>query len=942
MFGFFLDHLIKVRNFFFFFFFPSYTHTPYFIANIDIFRLTPHPPYNHCPPLSTPCLCAHHAQMHPRFRPKHQKLILQCYPAGRGTDKKPNPSELSYLLYYVSTRRAKLTKVGLFLDHKAQSDVYRGRSGNVQVTLDILRALIEKCPEDLNLFANNVVNILTAVVSSNDLALSEYAIPVFDIFCLKQDGVLLRGDPLYIKSFQRLVDLYLEIARGTDSGPNAIQWKLVGIEAMKSIASSVSVSTPSGQSQLEDIIPILLNSLCLDTDGSILKELQRDISNQDSARTGRSSIQLSRSAAANGDNASQKQLLHTAIRALYHFFETTSTDALKKATKTTIDYILTNKSPMQWSETLLEIVTKRALVQTRFAVVTELVEYLVVLSPTDLSRQLTVARLISSLLSSSVNMIGLSVIDVLRMLLHAQLQVLKAVAPSGLKKGTPSAFDLLLTLKECVIALGSHNYYSGQISDMISEILLKCECYQKSSTSNSAVISKLEVNHVGNGSSNNNTTNNNTPNITAALQNAGNSVNTIFLINGLQTISSILSIKGSGPSSLSVITWDGTQHLVNHPSFEVRVAYANAMIQFLDHVGLKLESKVKTLSKFNVLQGPLGELLIELYRLTTTSGNDDQRTENYLIVYHLIYAIIRHSADRGILRACSFALALDRVTNEILTGENVNYTFDQAVAFSSIALSILYHVGATFESMPFFNRVSQDIKTRQEGKVWFTPIDVFTYPENQDKLFLEDLAKVEGAPQLPEYNAENKHLVKAIDESELISVLSAAISEFHPGISLHKDLSLSDGNYPVLRVPTFPMQLTSAADSGNDGSRARSLKQLNNKLLSVRSNSSTKGPGTPKLQDPPLEFTTHITDTNGARVRASSILGSRSVHTIADLRRDFSPRVEDLKRAAESGYQVRIGASPMSSSATSAASADDIKSFKSLKKFDVASFLSSL
>lgn len=91
---------------------------------------------------------------------------------------------------------------------------------------------------------------------------------------------------------------------------------------------------------------------------------------------------------------------------------------------------------MQWSETLLEIVTKRALVQTRFAVVTELVEYLVVLSPTDLSRQLTVARLISSLLSSSVNMIGLSVIDVLRMLLHAQLQVLKAVAPSGLKKGT--------------------------------------------------------------------------------------------------------------------------------------------------------------------------------------------------------------------------------------------------------------------------------------------------------------------------------------------------------------------------------------------------------------------------------------------------------------------------------------------------------------------------
>jgi hypothetical protein len=886
--------------------------------------------------------------MHSRFRPKHQKLILQCYPAGRATDKKPNPSELSYLLYYVSTRRAKLTKVGLFLDHKAQSDVYRGRSGNVQVTLDILRALIEKCPEDLNLFANNVVNILTVVVSSNDLALSEHAVPVFDVFCIKHDGVLLRGDPLYIKSFQRLVDLYLEIARGADSGPNAIQWKLVGIEAMKSVASSVSVSTPSGQSQLEDIIPILLNSLCLDKNGKILVELQRDISSQDSTRTGRNSIQLTRSTAANGDNASQKQLLQTAIRALYHFFDTTSTDALKKATKTTIQYILTKKSPMQWSETLLEIVTKRALVQTRFAVVTELVEYLVVLPPTDLSRQLTVARLISSLLSSSVNMIGLSVIDVLRMLLHAQLQVLKAVAPSDLKKGSPSAFDLLLTLKECVVALGSHNYYGGQVSDMISEILLKCDCYQKNSNNSSAIISKLDVNHIANGNSNNNATNNSSLNITNVLQSAGNSVNTIFLINSLQTISSILSIKGSGPSALSIITWDGTQHLVNHPSFEVRVAYANAMIQFLGHTGLKLESKVKTLSKFNVLEGPLGELLIELYKLTTTSGSDEQRTENYLIVYHLIYAIIRHSADRGILRACSFALALDRAAKEILIGEKLNYTFDQAVVFSSIAQSILYHVGATFESMPFFKEVSKDIKTRQEGKVWFTPIDVFTYPEDKDKLFLEDLAQVKGAPQLSEYNAENKHLVKAIDESELMSVLSAAISEFHPSISLHKDLSVSGGNYPVLRVPTFPIQLyqlQNGGDSGNgDGSRARSLKQLNNKLLSVRSNASTKGTGTgtPKLQDPHLDFTTHTTDTNGARVRASSMLGSRSVHTIADLRRDFSPRVEDLKRAAESGYHIRIGGSSMSSSTTSSASADDIKSFKSLKKFDVASFLRSL
>lgn len=70
-------------------------------------------------------------QMH--IRPKHQKLILQCYPPGRGADKQPNPSELSYLLYYASTRRSKLTKVGLFLETKTSSDVYKGRAGYVHI-----------------------------------------------------------------------------------------------------------------------------------------------------------------------------------------------------------------------------------------------------------------------------------------------------------------------------------------------------------------------------------------------------------------------------------------------------------------------------------------------------------------------------------------------------------------------------------------------------------------------------------------------------------------------------------------------------------------------------------------------------------------------------------------------------------------------------------------
>lgn len=63
-------------------------------------------------------------------RPKHQVLVLKCYPKFQknAVDVKPNPSELSYLLYYASTRRSKLSKVGAFLEKRTAQDVRHGRS----------------------------------------------------------------------------------------------------------------------------------------------------------------------------------------------------------------------------------------------------------------------------------------------------------------------------------------------------------------------------------------------------------------------------------------------------------------------------------------------------------------------------------------------------------------------------------------------------------------------------------------------------------------------------------------------------------------------------------------------------------------------------------------------------------------------------------------------
>lgn len=78
-----------------------------------------------------------------KLRPKHQVLILKCYPKFQKNvqEVKPNSSELSYLLFYASTRRSKLLKVGAFLEKKAAADVYKGKIGYVKSTVPKVRIM---------------------------------------------------------------------------------------------------------------------------------------------------------------------------------------------------------------------------------------------------------------------------------------------------------------------------------------------------------------------------------------------------------------------------------------------------------------------------------------------------------------------------------------------------------------------------------------------------------------------------------------------------------------------------------------------------------------------------------------------------------------------------------------------------------------------------------
>ncbi|MDI1492081.1 MAG: plasma membrane localization protein [Ramalina farinacea] len=145
-----------------------------------------------------------------RCRPKHQVLILKCYPRFQKNvqEVKPNPSELSYLLYYTSSRRSKLQKVGAFLERKAATDIAKSRLGNTQVTLQILKALIEKLPRDLPLYAIYLLRIIGSVLRSKDLPIVEESIPLFETFCQHYDVATLAADQELIGQYEDIVRTY--------------------------------------------------------------------------------------------------------------------------------------------------------------------------------------------------------------------------------------------------------------------------------------------------------------------------------------------------------------------------------------------------------------------------------------------------------------------------------------------------------------------------------------------------------------------------------------------------------------------------------------------------------------------------------------------------------------------------------------------------------------
>ncbi|KAI9852022.1 MAG: plasma membrane localization protein [Vezdaea acicularis] len=605
-----------------------------------------------------------------RCRPKHQVLVLKCYPKLQksAVDVKPNSSELNYLLYYVGTRRSKLQKVADFLEKRISHDVAKGRLGNVQVTLQILKALIEKSPRDLPLFAPSLLNILGTILRKQDLTMVEESIQTFEPFCQYHDGASLAANQDYLRKYEEIVKRYASCALRAPTpnkgqkltAPILLRWRKVGLLAIKSVASSEALSSDEGR-QLGVILPVILANLYSNSTDHLIRLHQRAHSREQSdteksatrrkmsistvrTNTEQKDAEIVSRTTADADKLAEEDISLLALQSLKQIFISRSRGQIRTATAIVLRFIEAKASESTidenekqaqekdgtWGMQLLETIARWAPVQDRFVILISAMEVLVKcpLREEKMNKQLVLANLINRLLSSNVNLIGLSVMDVLLGLINHVLRLLNindagtaartdfgigtleagssratSVRNSTAESAEPEATtsmepsksrqDLLERLQSCIGNLATHIYYSDQVSDMIEAILLRLKPSPMSSVGSTALaIDDPEATAQAISDSANFQEDPNAHDF-FSFANAR-----VIALNAIKRILNVANARkqgsttaGMGRNKVGVQIWDGTQWLLRDVEGAVRQAYVDALLTWLRREVVKGDSR---------------------------------------------------------------------------------------------------------------------------------------------------------------------------------------------------------------------------------------------------------------------------------------------------------------------------------------------------------------
>ena len=490
----------------------------------------------------------------------------------------------------------------------------------------------------------------------------EESLPTFELCCKHIDAASLSADTSRTRQYVNVINQYAGLAKGgntavttTQALPTSVRFRMIALRAIRAVVGSDALGVVTTD-QLHAVMPVILENLDLEKAGSLGPLQQRantgEKQSAEFARKRRMSTvtvpsidettadpAMASETTADADKLAEEEVRILAIRCLKQIFSVSTGSnrtQMRVAMTLVLKYIASKERPQSrsnlsfsqasdWATTLFETIARWTPVQDRFVIVIVTVESLV-RSPiveSILEKQLVLATLIDWLLKSDINLIGLSVMDVLLRLIQHTLVLLQlgsrdsTAAPQhgaadtlGLykdisapfeptelttvtskepladsKEATPSPVrkELLHVLQKCISDLATHIYYTDQISDMLTAILARL----KPSTTSDIPSAVAAINDPAGA--------------TKAISDSADlqedpSTDGFFSfatarVVALKAVKEIIQTAnsrrtGTGTSAevrsrVGITVWDGTQWLLKDDEPEVRAAYIEAVITWL-------------------------------------------------------------------------------------------------------------------------------------------------------------------------------------------------------------------------------------------------------------------------------------------------------------------------------------------------------------------------
>ncbi|KAG9321043.1 hypothetical protein KVV02_002473 [Mortierella alpina] len=395
-----------------------------------------------------PLANATHSSFIPTRYVKHASLINNCYPT-RLDEKGPKSSELSYLVFYATSKPAKLTKVGNFIERRVVRDYRKRRLQDVHCSLEIIKSLVLSSKAHLNIFSKNVVVILdTLLADISDYDIVRHCQNIFKCFCAAHDGSTLGVDLEFRTIYDRVLARFANIA--ILRGDNSNRYRVIGLRALQGVVSSSALYACDPRAQLDLVLPPILDSLIDSKDG-----IQVSLESCKSTTTAspRNSVSVHGPMVDPESEITDSEVTAEGLQCLCALFKTPNGGNVKLSLGPTFSYLEENDCwwPTSLGVGIIKSILNSIEPQIRYMVVNEIIARIDNVEATTqdlalpLQKKVTLISALESILTSPLSLIGMPVLEVLNSLLTT---LTKSLSESALmsKEGESSQLLVLETL----------------------------------------------------------------------------------------------------------------------------------------------------------------------------------------------------------------------------------------------------------------------------------------------------------------------------------------------------------------------------------------------------------------------------------------------------------------------------------------------------------------